>query len=84
MKITPSKNENVYEISNKRVMGRTEIELLKDVHNAVKSMIQKELSPIVLLAGPHLKSPEDIICFPEFPKGTKSLLSKFLTKEVWN
>lgn len=29
--------------------------------------------------GPHLKKPEDIVGFPKFPAGTKSLLSKLLT-----
>ena len=35
-------------------------------------------------AGPHLKKPEDITGFVEFPAGTKSLLSKYLTEEVYN
>lgn len=34
-------------------------------------------------AGPHLKKPEDITGFVEFPPGTKSLLSKYLTKDVY-
>jgi hypothetical protein len=34
-------------------------------------------------AGPHLKKPEDITGFPEFPAGTKSLLCKYLTKDVY-
>jgi hypothetical protein len=35
-------------------------------------------------AGPHLKKPEDITGFVEFPAGTKSLLCKYLTEEVYN
>ena len=35
-------------------------------------------------AGPHLKKPEDITGFVEFPEGTKSLVSKYLTKEVFD
>ena len=35
-------------------------------------------------AGEHLKKPEDITGFVEFPAGTKSLLSKYLTEEVYN
>jgi hypothetical protein len=35
-------------------------------------------------AGPHLKKPEDITGMVEFPAGTKSLLCKFLTPEVYN
>ena len=35
------------------------------------------------LCGPHLSSPEELKGMPKFPEGTKSLLSKFLTKEIW-
>ena len=31
-----------------------------------------------------MKKPEDITGFPVFPPGTTSLLSKNLTKEVWD
>ena len=37
----------------------------------------------VVKAGSHLKKPEDITGFVEFPAGTKSLLSKYLTKDVF-
>jgi hypothetical protein len=33
--------------------------------------------------GPWLKSVDDLVDFPLFPEGTKSLLFKHLTKEVW-
>jgi len=33
--------------------------------------------------GSHLKTPEQITGFPVFPEGTKSLLSKHLTRDVW-
>ena len=33
--------------------------------------------------GEHLKHPEELVGFPEFPEGTTSLVSKHLTKEVW-
>lgn len=33
--------------------------------------------------GPQLKKPEDIVGFPKFPAGTKSLLMKHLTPEMW-
>ena len=33
--------------------------------------------------GTHLKKPEDLVHWPEFPKGCKSLVSKHLTKEIW-
>jgi len=34
--------------------------------------------------GTHLAKPEDIVDFPTFPEGTKSLLSKYLTRQIWN
>ena len=65
------------------------------MYNGVKAMIakEKELGGGVTLApakdeevkaGPDLKKPEDITGFPVFPEGTKSLVSKFLTKDVWD
>ena len=33
--------------------------------------------------GPHLKKPEDIKGFPVFPPGTTSLLSKCMTRDIW-
>ena len=63
------------------------------MYNGVKAMIAKEKElggggklPVEeeVKAGPHLKSIADLSGFPVFPEGTKSLLSKFLTKEIWN
>ena len=34
--------------------------------------------------GNHLKSPEDLVSWPQFPEGTQSLLSKHLTKDIWD
>ena len=34
--------------------------------------------------GDHLASPEDLKGLPEFPAGTKSLVCKYLTKDIWN
>jgi len=34
--------------------------------------------------GPHLKKAEELTGFPVFPEGTKSLVSKFLTRDIWN
>ena len=36
-----------------------------------------------VLCGSHLKSPEDLTGFPTFPAGTKSLLMKHLSKDLW-
>jgi hypothetical protein len=35
-------------------------------------------------AGSHLKSHNDVTDLPTFPPGTKSLLSKYLNKSVWD
>ena len=45
--------------------------------------IKKSTNEVVKV-GPHLSSPEDLTGLPEFPPGTKSLLSKYLTRDVWN
>jgi hypothetical protein len=31
-----------------------------------------------------LKKAEELTGFPVFPPGTKSMLSKYLTKDIWN
>lgn len=62
------------------------------MYNGVKAMIEKEkeLSPQEeekeedILSGAHLKSPSELTGFPLFPQGTKSLLMKHLTREVWD
>jgi len=46
--------------------------------------VQVKVDPnAICKVGSHLTTPDDINGFPEFPEGTKSLLSKYLTKEVW-
>jgi hypothetical protein len=35
------------------------------------------------ICGPHLSVPEQLKTMPKFPEGTKSLLSKFLTNDIW-
>ena len=56
-------------------------------------MIQKELELMPkeeskngdaeVEVGSHLKSSSELTGFPKFPAGTKSLLSKCLTKDIW-
>lgn len=56
------------------------------MYDGVKAMIDKEKElkrSIEVLAGPHLKKPEDLVAIPKFPPGTKSLLMKNLTPEIW-
>jgi len=35
------------------------------------------------LVGSHLTCPDDLVSWPQFPEGTKSLLAKHLTKDIW-
>ena len=37
-----------------------------------------------VMCGSHLKSPEDLTGWPQFPDGTKSLVCKYLTKDIWD
>jgi len=36
------------------------------------------------MCGSHLKSPEELVSWPQFPEGNKSLCAKYLTKEIWD
>lgn len=36
------------------------------------------------LVGSHLAKPEDVVDFPVFPEGTKSALSRHLSRQIWN
>ena len=67
--------------------------LVQDMYDGVKEMItaEKRLQAMqappkvgFIKAGPHLKKPEEINAPLEFPPGTKSLLCKYLTPEVYN
>jgi hypothetical protein len=90
-------DDGTYDISNKRRLGRSEVDLVQDMYNGIKAMIEaeKKLAAAAgggkaapaggnVKCGPHLKKPEDITGFPEFPAGTTSLVSKYLTKEVYD
>lgn len=65
------------------------------MYDGVKAMIAEEKklaaakkgaskAGAVVKAGPHLKKIEDITGMIEFPAGTKSLLCKYLTPEIYN
>jgi hypothetical protein len=59
------------------------------MYDGVKAMIEKEKDlqkaqgPQEMQVGPALKKPEELVAFPKFPAGTKSLLMKHLTPEIW-
>jgi len=89
-------DDGVFDISNRRRLGRSEVDLVQDMYDGVKAMIEAEKAlegpggaPAApakggsVKAGPELKVPEDITGMVEFPPGCKSLLCKFLTPEVY-
>ena len=86
--------DHVYDISNRRRLGRSEVDLVQDMYNGVKAMIEKEkelgggikLAPVEvdIKAGPHVKNPDDITGFPVFAPGIKSLLAQNLSHDIWN
>lgn len=39
--------------------------------------------PEGMMMGSHLNDPAEVTKYPYFPSGTKSLLSKTLTRDVW-
>jgi len=86
-------DDGIFDISNRRRLGRSEVDLVQDMYDGVKAMIAAEKSlcgpvataaAVAVKAGPHLKTPADITGMVEFPAGTKSLLCKYLTPEVYN
>ncbi len=84
-------DDNIYDISNRRRLGRSEAQLVQDMYDGVKAMIEKEKAlgggiplPATTKCGSHLKDPNELLGMPEFPEGTKSQLFKSLTKELWD
>ena len=93
-------NDGIFDISNKRRLGFSMTSLVQDMYDGVKMMIKRELElrkggkagapasvpakSVPVKAGPHLKKIEDITGPIEFPAGTKSLLCKYLTPELYN
>ena len=61
------------------------------MYDGVKAMIEREkelkvastLKPGDVQAGPRLKKPEDLTGFPVFGPDVKSLLSRNLTRQMW-
>ena len=60
------------------------------MYNGVKAMIAAEKAlgggPAAepVQCGTHLKKPEQITGPPVWPEGTKSLVSKYVTKDLYN
>jgi creatine kinase len=80
-------DDGIFDISNKRRLGRSERDLVQDMYDGVKAMIAAEKlldegGPKVK-AGTHLKKPEDITGLVEFLPTCKSLLCKYLSLDVY-
>ena len=89
-------DDGVFDISNKRRLGRSEKDLVQDMYNGVKAMIEAEKAlgggpqkPAVAASsepvqcGPHLKTPDQLTGPPVWPEGTKSLVCKYVTPELF-
>ena len=72
--------EEVKHIEEEKVK-HAEAEKVKHVEEEKAKHVEEEKD---IEVGPHLKEPSDIKGFPIFPRETHSLLSKYLTKEIWN
>lgn len=55
-----------------------------EVVEKMKSLQKEQENNATVNVGSHLKSSDDLSGFPVFPEGTKSLLCKHLTKDVWH
>jgi len=84
-------DDAIFDISNRRRLGRSMTLLVQDMYDGVKEMIaaEKKLRSQqappkagFIKAGSHLKKPEDITGLLEFPAGNKSLLCKYLSKDI--
>ena len=78
-------SDGIYDISNKRRLGRSEVQLVQDMYDGIKAMIQreKELSDIDVFCGSALECPNNLTGFPVFPGGTKSSVARFNSREIW-
>ena len=58
------------------------IEREKELSGAGKKPVHEEEKDVHV--GSQLKAATELTGFPVFPAGTKSLLSKYLTKDLWH
>ena len=81
-------SDGTYDISNKRRLGRSEVQLVQDMYDGVKAMIKREkelcIEENAVKCGSHLESPDSLTDFPVFPEGTKSSVARFNTREIWD
>ena len=78
--------DNLYEISNRKRFGLSEVQLIQNIYDGVKQMIGLEWSisnPQDIVCGRHLQFWEELTSYPTFSKEVTSLLSIYLTREIW-
>lgn len=63
----------VFDVSNKRRLGHSEVQLALDMYKGVNELIEVEKS-----------LDTKIVPFPQFPQDCHSLLNKHLTPEVFD
>ena len=66
--------DHVYDISNKRRLGISEVNLVQDMYNGVKAMIKKDFEisgqstsapkATEVVCGAHLSKPSDLVALP--------------------
>ena len=77
--------DGIYDISNKRRLGRSEVQLVQDMYDGVKAMIQREKElPDDTPCGSNLENHESLTGFPAFSEDIKSAVARFNTREVWD
>ena len=70
----------VYDISNKRRLGLSEVACVQDMYNGVKKLIELEQS----LESQSQQQSSDELAYPEFKDNCKSALRRHLTKDVFD
>jgi hypothetical protein len=81
-------DDGIFDISNKRRLGRSEKDLVQDMYSGVKEMMRVEMEMATkagcVMAGSHIKDPAQLTGPIVFPASCKSLLCKYLTPEIFN
>ena len=80
-------HQHLYELSNRKRLGLSEVQIIQYMYDGVKAMIALDrniANPYDTMCGKHLLLPEDLETFPAFPAGSRSLLAKNLTRDIWD
>ena len=79
---SPGKSTGGSKGGNWKTQGATDEAQHQTISSEVASSKPKAPQPDVM-CGSHLKTADDLTGFPTFPNGTKSLLKKHLSREIW-